>query len=73
MRVSQDPVSAAAPQQKKNVFLRSNFLSLKGDLSSNYPAGNTAGKILVKLPRLTQCSMEEQGRLLIEVYLVIPV
>ena len=44
MRVDQAPVSAAAPQWK-NICLRSIFLSLKGELSPNYPRGNTAGKI----------------------------
>lgn len=51
MRAGQDPVSAAAPQWKKNICLSSTFLSLKGDLSSNYPPGNTADKILVKILR----------------------
>lgn len=44
MRADQVSVNAAAPQWK-NTCLRSIFLSFIGELSSNYPPGNTAGKI----------------------------
>lgn len=44
MRADKAPVRATAPQWK-NICLRSIFLSLTGELASNYPPGNTAGKI----------------------------
>lgn len=43
MRADLVPVSAVA-HQWKNICLRSIFLSLKSELSSNYPPGNKAGK-----------------------------